>query len=200
MAAFRLKLSSAAVWFLLILLSACAGVTPPPSTGMAKQVKLAALTHWRLEGRIAVQTPDDAFQASLFWEHERQQDRVRVSGPFSQGTFSIILQDDLIFIRDSSGNTKSSRNVPALLQQELGFAVPLSSLRYWVLGVPAPSVIAGQASYDQGGLLRQLRQDGWRLDFQSFVPAGDYLLPQKLAAQGRDLKLKLFVDDWVIVR
>ncbi len=196
----RSKLSGFAVTLWLLLLSGCAAVTPPPSPSMARRVKLAELTHWRLDGRIAVQTPDDAFQASLFWEHERQQDRVRISGPFSQGALSIILQDDLIFIRDSSGNTKSSRNVSALLHQELGFSVPLASLRYWVLGIPAPFAAPGQVSYDPSGLVRRLRQDGWRLDFQTFVPADGYVLPQKLAAQGQDLKLKLFVDDWVIVR
>lgn len=196
----RAQLSGFALALGALLLSACASVTPPASPGMATRLKLAAPTHWRLEGRIAVQTPDDAFQANLFWEHEQQQDRVRISGPFSQGALSIVLQEDLIFIRDHSGNTKSSRNVSALLRQELGFAVPLTSLRYWVLGVPAPTAAARQVSYDAGGLLRELRQDGWRLDYQSFVPAGGYVLPQKLAAQGRDLKLKLFVDDWVIVR
>lgn len=185
---------------LLLLLGACAGVKVLPTAGIAGRDELYALSHWRLEGRIAVQTPDDAFQANLFWEHEKQQERLQVSGPFSQGVLSIVLQDDLIFIRDSSGNTKSSRNVPELLRQELGFAVPLSSLRYWALGVSDPAAAPGQASVDQAGQLRQLRQNGWRLDFQKFVSVGDYLLPQKLAAQRDDLRLKLFIDDWVIVR
>ncbi len=183
---------------MLLWLGSCAVVQPP--AGKTARDKLEALNHWRLEGRIAVQSTNDAFQANLFWEHENRQDRLRVSGPFSQGVLSIVLQDDQILIRDSNGVAKSSRNVKALLKQELGFAVPLSSLRYWVLGISEPAGAPVQAVYDQVGRLRQLRQNGWILDFQNFVAVGDYVLPQKLAARGADLKLKLFVDDWVIVR
>lgn len=184
---------------LSLLLSACAVIKPVPG-GKPAQADMAAFSHWRLEGRIAVQTSADAFQASLSWEHEGRQDRVQVSGPFSQGAFSIILQDDLIFIRDSSGHTRSSRDVSALVRQELGFDVPLSGLRYWVLGVAEPSAGTAKVSYDETGRLQQLQQDGWTLDFQHFVQVGDFLLPQKLAARGSDIRLKLFVDEWVIVR
>lgn len=184
---------------LLLCLSACAAQKRPALlSGRTAQERIAALTHWRLEGRISVQTATEGFQANLFWEHEKQQDRVRVSGPFSQGAYSIVLQDDLIFIRDSNGHTKSSRNAPLLLRQELGVAVPLSSLRYWVLGVSEPSATPADARYAESGQLWQLRQNGWSLDFQNFVQVRDFLLPQKLAAQGRDIKLKLFIDDWII--
>lgn len=196
----RSKPAGLATAVLLLVLAGCAGWKKPVPVAIGTQEDRLALSHWRMEGRIAVRTSQDAFQANLQWEHERKQDRVQVSGPFSQGAYSIVLQDDLIFIRDSSGNSRSSRNIPELLQQELGFAVPLSSLRYWVLGIPEPSESPRYVLYDEAGVLRRLRQHDWMLDFQSFVQVRDFLLPQKVAAQGRDIRLKLFVDDWVIVQ
>lgn len=183
----------------LLLLSACATVVPLPRGQGAAAEQLAALSHWRLDGRIAVQSPSDAFQAGLSWEHEGRQDRVQVSGPLSQGAYSIVLQDDLILIRDNKGNVRSSRNGAALLRDELGVAVPLAGLRYWVLGLGDPSTTPAERFYDQEGRLRQLSQNGWKLDYLAYTPVGDLVLPQKISARSRDLKLKLFVDDWSIL-
>lgn len=161
--------------------------------------RLLGLEHWRMEGRIGVKTGADAFQASLQWEHERAQDRVRVAGPFNQGGVSIVLQNDLILIRDGRGNVRTSRDATGLLRQELGFSVPLASLRYWVIGVPEPE---GSATprYDATGLLRELRQAGWAVDYEQFMPVQGFALPQKLSARGVDMRLKLVVDDWEILR
>lgn len=183
----------------LILLAGCASVGPPAAGRATRNAELVALSHWRLDGRIAVQSSTDAFQAGLVWEHEGRQDRVQVSGPLSQGAYSIVLQDKLILIRDNSGNVRTSRNPAALLRQELGVAVPLASLRYWVLGVADPGGAAPIPVYDDQGRLQQLRQADWVLSYLGFVSAADYELPQKLLAESRDIKLKLIVDDWSIL-
>lgn len=184
----------------LILLSACASVAPPMAGRAAQQTELLALKHWRMDGRIAVQSATEAFQAGLVWEHEGRQDRVQVSGPLSQGAYSIVLQDHLILVRDQNGNLRTSNNPSALLRSELGVAVPLASLRYWVLGMADPGGASPLPVFDNQGRLRELRQADWVLSYPGFVAAGDYELPQKLLAESRDIKLKLVVDDWSILR
>jgi outer membrane lipoprotein LolB len=184
----------------MMLLAACASVGPPAKGRATRNAELAALSHWRLDGRIAVQSSTEAFQAGLVWEHEGRQDRVQVSGPLSQGAYSIVLQDNLILVRDNSGNVRTSRNPAALLHQELGVAVPLVSLRYWVLGIADPGGAGPIPVYDDQGRLQQLRQADWVLSYLAFVPAANYELPQKLLAESRDIKLKLVVDDWAILR
>jgi outer membrane biogenesis lipoprotein LolB len=68
-----------------------------------------------------------------------------------------------------------------------------------VLGVAEPSV-TGQTRYDAFGQLRQLRQGEWALDFERYVRVGDFVLPEKLSVKGREVKLKLVVEDWAILR
>jgi outer membrane lipoprotein LolB len=151
-----------------------------------------------MDGRIAVQTLSEGFHASILWEHEKAQDRVQVSGPLNQGGVSIVLQDDLILIRDDRGEVKTSRDAAALVREELGFPVPLASLRYWVIGVPRPARDA-VPRYDGAGLLRELKQEGWSLAYEQFVSVHGVVLPQKLSARGDEMKLKLVVDDWEIL-
>jgi outer membrane lipoprotein LolB len=162
------------------------------------QARLLGLEHWRMVGRIGVQTSSEGFHASIRWEHEKAQDRVQVSGPLSQGGVSIILQEDLILIRDNRGDVKTSRDAAGLVRQELGFAVPLARLHYWVICVPRPARDA-VPRYDSAGLLRELKQEGWSLAYEQFVSAQGVVLPQKLSAQGDEMKLKLVVDEWEIL-
>lgn len=180
-------------------LSGCALLQKEP--GLPKvsdaQKRIYDLDAWRLEGRIGVQTPKDAWHANLFWEHDHHQDRLRISGPFSQGVVSIILQGDLIYINEGNGVVESSRDPDVMLQERLGFAVPLANLRYWVMGVPSPAT-AYLPEHDAVGSVRGFSQSGWRLSFERFVNVRDLVLPQKMMIQGNEVKLKLIADEWVI--
>lgn len=170
---------------------------PRPAFGPKAEEKNYDLKAWRLEGRIGVQTANDAWQANLFWEHDTDQDRLRVSGPFSQGMVSIVLQKDLIYINEGGGVTELSRDPNAMLKERLGFAVPLSSLRYWIVGLPDPNHIHTPV-YGEAGSWLGFRQAGWILRFQNFTIVEDRAMPQKMVIQGRDVKLKLVADSWRI--
>lgn len=152
---------------------------------------------WKLEGRIAVKTAADGWTANLIWEHDPSQDRLRISGPFSQGLVSIVVQDDLIHVNEGGGVEQTSREPDALLRERLGFAVPLRSLRYWVTGVPAPGGESVAASPAADGA-RRFSQQGWSLSYEKFTRVGSYELPQKAVISGHEVRLKLIADDWLI--
>lgn len=150
-----------------------------------------SLRSWRMEGRIGVQARETAWQASLDWEHDAVQDRLRISGPFSQGMVSIIVQDDLIYLNEGNGKTALSHDPDALLRQRLGFAVPLSSLRYWMVGVPDPALPSRPA--EPG-----FQQAGWQVTPEKRLRTANWDLPQKLRLEGAGVRLKILADDWKV--
>ncbi|MDF9392129.1 MULTISPECIES: lipoprotein insertase outer membrane protein LolB [Methylococcus] len=186
----------------LTVLSAAAamqGCAPAPvRPGMPDAARLASLERWRLEGRVAVQTADDAWQASLSWDHDGRQDRLWISGPLNQGTVSIVLQEDLILVNEGHGNERISRDPEGLLKEKLGFSIPLQRLRYWVLGVVAPGDAGEEMEFYPDGRLKHLRQAEWSLDYERYRSWDRFTLPQKVLIQGRSLKLKLFADEWTV--
>lgn len=186
------------IGFAVVLgLHGCVNVEPRSESVAVEQARLARMEYWKLEGRIAVQTAEDAWQANLIWEHDAGQDRLRVFGPLSQGMVSIVLQDDLVLINEGNGSERISRDPDALLKEKLGFSIPLKNLRYWVLGVPAPFE-PSETDLDSEGRLQRLRQSGWSLDYERYGHWERFVLPQKLVIRGRTLKLKLFADDWTV--
>ncbi|MGZ8219689.1 lipoprotein insertase outer membrane protein LolB [Methylomagnum sp.] len=184
---------------LMVLLPGCASLrteTAAPPLPENTQA-LYALKMWRLEGRIGVRTTGDAWQANLFWEHEAAQDRLRISGPLSQGMVSIIVQKDLLYINEGNGVTKLSRDPDAELRERLGFSVPLASLRYWMLGLPDPALAHAPIQVG-GGATAGFRQLGWTIRVDSFTHLNNRALPQKLRVERDDVavKLKIIADTW----
>lgn len=189
-----------ACWTLIAFgLSGCASwqeksVTPPSL--QARQM-LYDLNAWTLEGRIAAKTGNEGWNANLSWEHLADEERVRLSGPFNQGAVSIVLGKDQISISEADGSTTRSDNPDELLKTRLGFAVPLRSLRFWVLGLPAQNSAYTTESDAAGGLLG-FEQEGWTLRYDSFESVKNFVLPRKMTIRGNDASLKLIADEWVV--
>ena len=168
----------------------------PSGDGQAAQSRLYDLPYWKAEGRLGVKASEGAWNANLFWEHEKAQDRVRISGPFNQGGVSIILQDDLIYINEGNGVTELAHDPRASLKRRLGFEVPVESLRYWMLGLPAPDDAAILAAAG-GSASRGFVQQGWTMSFERFEPFAGGEVPKKISLTGNRVKLKLIIDSWM---
>jgi len=108
----------------------------------------------------------------------------------NQGLVSIVVQKDLIYVNEGDGVTTLSRDPDAMLRQRLGFAIPLTSLRYWVLGVSDPD--EASVSLSKAGF----RQLGWEVVVDELTPVSGWNLPQKLRVQGAGVRLKILADTW----
>jgi len=186
-------------WLAAAGLSGCAawpGKAVTPAVAQSRQ-GLYQLQAWKLEGRIGAKVGDEGWSANLFWEHEGGQDRLRIAGPFSQGAVSIIVQSDLVYVNEGKGVVTLSREPDDWLKKRLGFTVPLRSLRYWVLGLPAPDA-EYKAVLDAAGGLAGFEQQGWAVAFDGFGSAGGFVLPKKMSVRGGAATLKLIADEWIL--
>jgi len=95
----------------------------------------------------------------------------------------------------SSGKRLGNADARAELEDKLGFEPPLTSLRYWVLGVPDPGAPAA-VQLDSQQRLTELTQDGWRIDYTSYMPVGAEWLPRLLTLQRAEVRVRMVVDGW----
>jgi len=197
----RLNLSA---WSLLVLmlvvldLGGCArwlGKPEPLIPATNARQSLYGLQSWHWQGRMSVQTEKDVWQAGLDWEHESEQDRLRLSGPLSLGMLSIVLRENLIYINEGNGVFRVSRDPEAELRDRLGISVPVSSLRYWILGLPEPGSKFDPLPVNATGQWG-FRQSEWILRLNEFTTADQP--PRKVSIQGPGMKIKLIVDYWEI--
>jgi outer membrane lipoprotein LolB len=186
----------------LVVLAALVGCrtlppAPPPAVSWdVRRPQLQSLEHFRLRGRVAVASSGEGFNANLRWTQDGDHSQVTLEGPFGVGGAQLSAEGDELTVVTSQGERIESAAAHAALAARLGFDPPLSSLRYWVLGVPDPKQPASESLDPAQQRLSALIQDGWHVEYQSYIPAGGEALPARLTLQRDAVRVRLLVDDW----
>lgn len=178
----------------LALLGGCTllPASPAPAARPA-QPEAAAFA---LNGRIAVRHNGTRHSAGLRWTHSTQSDEVLLLAPLGQTAARVY--------RDASGATLEdgerqyrAADAESLMQQVLGWHLPLNGLHHWVLALPLAESQA-QIERDAEGRIAVLRQDGWEVHYQRY--AGDKVdsLPVRLQLSRDNLEVQLLIDEWEI--
>lgn len=193
---------SLATILLAALLAACTSLPPKPigqpnqAAWQKRSAKLQTLSDWQLRGRIAIDNGDRGGSGSLTWIEHAPRLELLFSGPFGIGAFRIYGTPKGLFI-DTGDKTFYTSDPAHFLARRLGGPLPVDSLRYWALGIPAPGGAAG-IRVDQDGLLRHLEQNGWSIDYDRFQTANGWTLPARLQAHRGQVKIKLVVEGWTV--
>jgi outer membrane lipoprotein LolB len=132
----------------------------------------------------------------LRWVQTGTRAQVSLEGPLGAGAVQITSDGDSLSILNSHGDHLDSDAARADLQARLGFDPPLGSLRYWILGVPDPATPAKETVDPQQQRLQSLRQDGWQVDYSSYMPNGSRWLPSRLTVQRQGVRVRVVVDGW----
>ena len=177
----------------ILLLPSCSTLTMTPDVTYQvnhnAQNPLYDLQHWSFEGRIAIVTKNDVEQANISWSHFPSEELIKLSGPLGQGAVMIQLNAEGVTIDRGGGDIKTSANPEAFINQEIGLFVPVTSLRYWVVGVP-------EKSQDTKTIDSGFEQSGWRSQYKAMQSVKNYLLPRNMTVTNETVKLKLFIDQW----
>lgn len=189
----------------VIWLAGCAALTPAPEERAAPTGadwrqhagRVATLENWFLKGRIALRTEQDSWSATLHWRQQAGHYNLRVLAPLGQGSVELQGGDGEPIVLTTSDNQRfSAADAESLMQQQLGWSVPVQGLKYWVRGLPAPGLEIRAATPDSRGRIRTLDQMGWHIEFKDYVEALGRELPRKMELVNDHLELKLVVQDW----
>ena len=185
-----------------VALGACT-VTPPsrPLTDAAwkaREQALSKLDNWTLTGRIGVTTESEGWHGTLLWSQQERDYAIDIVGPLGQGRVVVQGNDDGVRVRTADGEYTAT-DPEQLLAETTGLRIPLRGLFYWVRGLPKPDV-ASVLSGDNQGHLARLEQEGWVIDYPSYVPVamGTTVLdlPDRINARQNGLQVKLVIREW----
>jgi outer membrane lipoprotein LolB len=187
---------------ILLLLSALAGCAAVPSrapvdpgTWPARRDELQALSSWGLDGRIAVVTAAEGWSATLDWRQQGGLGELSVRGPLGAGAARVTVDGGRVRIEDGHGGVAETTDDDPEFIARLGAPLPISRLRYWVLGVPAPGDSAEETLGPDGRLLT-LAQSGWRVRYDEYLNGAGGELPRRVVAEREGVRVKLVVERW----
>ncbi|MBB3183573.1 outer membrane lipoprotein LolB [Halomonas fontilapidosi] len=184
----------------LALLAGCAGRVPAPEVEraagqwQAQAERLAELDTWVLVGKVGLRTPEESTSANLDWSQHPHYYRLLISGPFGSGRSTLEGREGRFSMNTPDGRWEAE-TPEALMEQQLGWSLPVSALADWIRGLPAEDT-PHRLEKDALGFPQRLEQDGWEITYRDWMRVADLWLPRRLVMTYDDLRVTLVVTDW----
>ena len=193
-------------FLLLLWISGCASPPHPPvefpeRTWQSRQDQLSNVKAWQLSGRMAVITGVEAWHLDINWQQQADSYEIKISGPFGAGSVRLQGSAKGVYLYDDEG-VYFSNEPDALLYEHTGVAMPVTSLLYWIRGLPNPKMKEiSKPKLDERGRLAFLQQNGWNVELKRYVQVNNLQLPDKLFIKGKpDIEVRLVIDEWHIIK
>jgi outer membrane lipoprotein LolB len=184
---------------LLLVVTGCAanrGIELPEFTDWATRTRtLAGIDDWEFKGRIGVSAAGDGFNGKLRYQQSKNHFRATVSGPLGFGTVRIQGNGRRVTVTDKDGKQTVLQEPESALRSMYGWTIPVSSLRFWALGIPDPALPAG-IDFNDDGQLASLDQGNWHIAIDQYRDGGGQAMPRRLTAVSGDDRVRLVIDNW----
>lgn len=193
------RLQFAGTLLIPIILSGCAstgGSLLPDLDGWeTRKAVLEQADEWEFAGRIGVRAGDDGFNGKIWWRQDGIVYRARLSGPIGAGTVFVNGDGREVTLTDRDGVVTELEDAEIDLRIRYGWTIPVTSLRYWALGIPHPQSPAELEFNDEGQMI-ELRQDQWEVTIGQYAEGAGQVMPRRLTAISGDIRVRLVIDEW----
>ncbi len=188
----------------LFALAGCA-TTPHPPAGQPSTANattsLTTQTSRAYQGRFAVQYVDQNGQqrnayGNFDWRETDSTVTLQLLNPLGQTLAVITSSPAQATLELPNRQPLTADNVSTLMQQALGFALPVEGLRYWLQPSVAPTSRAHtKADPQDPARLGQIEQDGWTIDYVAYADAPATGVKRvNLTRDDPPLQIKLVLD------
>lgn len=192
-----------------LLVSSCAKLVIPPPTPTdyfqntpweVREKRLNAFVQWDIRGSFSLDNGDGKLHiASFTWSQQGQTYNIFIHSALNLYNATIKGSAGKAWLYRGDRPPVKASSPEELMQQELGYQLPISNLQFWIRGLPA--VAKYSATYDQWGHLQTLRQNGWTINFERYRPMvnppfKNVDVPGLLDMQRGKLRVKIAITGW----
>ncbi|HEX5050075.1 MAG TPA: lipoprotein insertase outer membrane protein LolB [Gammaproteobacteria bacterium] len=178
----------------------------------ARRARLTAVDAWETSGRLAVDTGERGFQGSFRWQQHGDELELVVRGaPLRTVVLQVAGTSKSLTVTARGDDPRVLDDPETQLSELLGWWLPVTSLRAWLLGFPDPQFPATTAPGTEG-TLASFEQRLWNVSYVSYQlgagrsaaapssgdagAAGALLLPRRIDMKHGELGVRLTIDDW----
>jgi outer membrane lipoprotein LolB len=179
----------------LAALSGCES-TPRKTPGSPQMQYLYNARSWEAEGKIAITMGGERESASFKWSQDHDDYVIHLFGPFGQGATWLRRSGRSVTLENAKTGVQRARSAEELMQEVLGWQVPVSNLQFWLRGLPALKPAPTQMAQDESGQLTGLQQQGWQVDYGAHQNFNGWWMPTRLTAQRDDLQIRVVIKQW----
>ena len=191
----------------LLLLSGCGtfghvSETPLPTpTGTPAELhqahlrQLAHIDRFFLQARIGIRSDGKGSTGTTRWRHDAAGDDISMLSPVGGTLAKIIIDANGVTLTRNDGKVLQATDAETLVQQQLGWRLPLGGLPDWALGRPTRRLV-NEVEWDGIGRITRLKQDHWEIEYLEYMESAGYRLPRKINLHSDRLSLRLVIERW----
>jgi len=180
-----------------VLLSGCAYFQKKPRAftyvpWKKREAEHRKITAWKMAGVFSITYKKKRDVASFDWQQKPDGYTINISGPIGIGSARVVGDSEGVKFWRTSEEVFAANTPEQLMQEQLGWQLPISDIRYWILGMPAPKRV-DYKYLDRYGHLNFFKQNGWQVRYSEFrceVKKG-VDLPQLIELQNKDVAIKI---------
>ncbi len=136
----------------------------------------------------------------MHWHKHGAQFQLRLVAPLGRGTYQLAGDGEQVDLIVPDGGHFFAADAQSLMEEHLGWSIPLDGAEYWLRGLVAPNSTPSYINLDDLGRLQDLEQQGWRISVLRRLTVGDFDLPSKLFMHYQDLKVRIVISSWKLAR
>jgi len=168
---------------------------PDLSQWETRKAVLEQTDEWDFSGRIGVRAGDEGFNGKIWWRQDGIVYRARLSGPIGVGTVFVNGDGREANLTDRDGVVTELDDADVDIRTRYGWTIPVTSLRFWTLGIPDPS-LPSSIVFNEDGQMSNLRQGHWIVTIGEYADGGGQAMPRRLTAVSGDIRVRLVIDEW----
>ena len=165
-----------------------------------RYAQLSQVRSWALKGRLAISVENEGWHAGMRWSQQEDHYDMEIFGPLGRKVAWLEGGSHGVNLKTSKGESAYAPDAEALMHQLLGWSLPLTGLRYWVLGIPSPRDHGEDFQLDDVGRLSRLKQSGWEVQYKRYQREKRWDLPYKMTLVNERVTVKMVVKEWQAVK
>lgn len=165
---------------LLLLLAACTNLQTPATLPVTPGHSPKQIHDWTVRGSIVVASEEKSTHARFNWQQRGQNYTIDFFGPLGTYHNQLTGSPGHVTLIDAQNHVFSAPTPEALMQQTLGWHLPVRDLVYWIRGIGKPEPGA------------------WTIQYDDYMVVNGYRLPQTMVLMYPGLLVKIKINTWEI--
>jgi outer membrane lipoprotein LolB len=163
----------------------------------SEQQSAAQFNSWDIRARAVLRLKGQVYHIGIGWHRAPESFNMLLEAPSGQGVFRIeSTPGDSYQLSLPDGRVYRNTTPEALLDDVIGWSLPINGLDYWIRGMPTPD-----SDYSHrigaGGRTRSIAQDQWNIEYLDyFAEQRNPQLPRRISLTSEDLTVKLVIERW----
>ncbi len=141
-------------------------------------------TDFDISGRFFIRQPNKNSYGNFTWHKLGESEELNFNTPLGQ-TVAQIKIESAIATLTTKDNTYSGDSLDEMMEEQLGFILPMTYLHFWIQGVSLPNAPITK-QLDTG-----FEQLGWSVEYLQWQ---DKNHPQIIQCSKNDISIKLFIE------